>query len=260
MDELILGDCVEVMAGMDEDTVDLTVTSPPYDELRDYKGFTFNFDDTAEQLYRITKQGGVVVWVVGDSVVDGSESSTSFKQALRFKEIGFKLHDTMIYRKRGSSLPDPTRYFQSFEYMFVFSKGKPKTINKIHDVKNTWVGEHSGDTVREKDGKTWSRRARVTPAYTWRSNIWTYDIGWMKTTADDYAYEHPAMFPEALAKDHIISWSNKGDLVLDPFCGSGTTCKMAKYELRKYIGIEASDVYMKIAKRRLAQGVMQDFL
>ena len=257
MNDLINGDCLDVMANMDLESIDLTVTSPPYDQLRDYKGFSFNFEGVADQLFRVTKKGGVVVWVVGDSVIKGSESLSSFKQALYFKEIGFNVHDTMIYEKSGCSLPDPTRYFQSFEYMFVLSKGRPKTVNKIYDVKNKTVG-HKQNTprVRERNGEMTSRVKREIPEYSYRRNIWKIGVGYMNTTKDKFAYEHPAMFPEKLAQDHIYTWSNRGDVVLDPFCGSGTTCKMAKILERNYIGIEISQEYLEIARKRLTQDVI----
>ena len=257
--ELILGDCVPIMQSLDNEIIDLTVTSPPYDDLRSYDGYLFRMEETVKELYRITKKGGVVVWVVGDSVVDKSETLTSFKQALTFKEIGFNVHDTMIYQKNSSSLPDPTRYNQSFEYMFIFSKESPKTVNKIRDHKNTYFGLQSTNTVREKDGKLYPRRDRVAPEYSERGNIWSFDVGYNKSTTDNFAFDHPAMFPEKLAKDHILSWSNEGDLVLDPFCGSATTCKMAQQQSRNYIGIEMSEKYMEIAKRRMAQTVLQSY-
>ena len=256
---LILGDCVPIMQSMDNEIIDLTVTSPPYDDLRSYDGYLFRMEETVKELYRITKKGGVVVWVVGDSVVNKSETLTSFKQALTFKEIGFNVHDTMIYQKNASSLPDSTRYNQSFEYMFIFSKKSPKTINKIRDHKNTYFGLRSTNTVREKDGRLYPRRDRVTPEYGERGNIWSFDVGYNKSTTDNFAFDHPAMFPEKLAKDHILSWSNEGDLVLDPFCGSATTCKMAQQQSRNYIGIEMSEKYMEIAKRRMAQTVIQSY-
>jgi len=256
MNDLINGDCLDVMANMDLESIDLTVTSPPYDQLRDYKGFSFNFEGVADQLFRVTKKGGVVVWVVGDSVIKGSESLSSFKQALYFKEIGFNVHDTMIYEKSGSSLPDPTRYFQSFEYMFVLSKGRPKTVNKIYDVKNKNVGHKTTPHVRERNGEMTSRVKREIPEYSYRRNIWKIGVGYMNTTKDKFAYEHPAMFPEKLAQDHIYTWSNRGDVVLDPFCGSGTTCKMAKMLERNYIGIEISQEYLEIARKRLTQDII----
>tara|TARA_B100001245_G_C22872597_1_gene419621 strand:+ start:378 stop:1169 length:792 start_codon:yes stop_codon:yes gene_type:complete len=259
INKLINADCVETMGKWESDVIDLTVTSPPYDELRDYKGYDFDFRTVAKELFRVTKNGGVVVWVVGDSVVDGSETCTSFKQAMYFKEIGFNLHDTMIYQKKGASLPDPTRYFQSFEYMFVFSKGRPKTLNKIYDRQNVWTGKKSGNRVREKDGKTYWRKERTVEDVSYRGNIWEYLGGFMHTTGDEFAYKHPAMFPEGLAKDHILSWSNEGDLVLDPMCGSGTTCKMSKQNARNYIGIEISKEYLEIAERRMAQDVMMNY-
>ena len=259
--DIITGDCVSCMSEMDSDTIDLTVTSPPYDQLRDYKGYSFDFENTAKQLYRITKPGGVVVWVVGDSVINGSESGTSFKQALYFKEIGFNLHDTMIYQKTSSSLPDVSRYFQAFEYMFVLSKGKPKTVNLLVDRKNSTGGTmRTTKGHRTKDGKMeYKPNVKPTLEYGLRFNIWSYHTGYMKTTKDDYAFKHPAMFPEALAKDHILTWSNERDLVLDPFAGSGTTLKMAKQNNRDYLGIEMSEEYIEIIRKRLEQDAIQKY-
>ena len=253
LNEIIQGDCLEKLKDIPDNSIDLVVTSPPYDDIRDYKGYSFNFEGIAKELFRVTKKGGVVVWVVGDTVVKGSETGTSFKQALFFKEVGFNLHDTMIYQRAGSSLPDPTRYFQSFQYMFVLSKGRPNTINKIYDVKNRYGKDytHTNQTVREKDGKCYPRRNREGNEYSYRGNIWRYLAGYNLTTTDKYAFEHPAMFPEKLAEDHIISWSNEGDVVLDPFAGSGTTLKMAKKLNRNYIGIEISAEYIKIIHKRL---------
>ena len=256
--DIIEGDCVSCMSKMDSDTIDLTVTSPPYDQLRDYKGYSFDFENTAKQLYRITKPGGVVVWVVGDSVINGSESGTSFKQALYFKEIGFNLHDTMIYQKASSSLPDPTRYYQSFEYMFVFSKKtKPKTAHLLCDKPNRWAGyTHFGKgTIRTKDGQLKDRQIKPIPEFSPRNNIWKYNTGKGYSTKDDVAFEHPAIFPEKLARDHILSWSNEGDLVLDPFMGSGTTAVCCLETKRKFIGFEIDETYHNICTRRLEQHV-----
>ena len=247
-------DNVEGMNLLDENSVDLTVTSPPYDNLRSYKGFQWNFENVAKQLYRITKIGGVVVWVVGDSVINGSESGTSFKQALYFKEIGFNLHDTMIYEKCGN-LPAKNRYIQSFEYMFIFSKGKPKTVNIIKDRKNNWGGSKTfgKSSFRNKDGTLTIGRQREIAEYGSRTNIWKYANGYGFGQKDKIAYQHPATFPEQLAIDHILTWSNEGDIVLDPFLGSGTTAKEAKLLGRNYIGFEVSQEYCDIANKRLEQ-------
>lgn len=242
-------DCVEGMKLLPDSFVDLTVTSPPYDNLRNYNGFSWDFEATAKELYRVTKQGGVVVWVVGDATVNGSETGTSFRQALFFKDCGFNLHDTMIYQKSGVSYPESTRYLQQFEYMFIFSKGKPKSINLIKDRKNKYVGNvggnHRGGLCRREE-------------FGLRFNIWQYANGKYNTTKDEIAFLHPAVFPERLANDHIISWSNEGDVVLDPFMGSGTTAKMAILNNRNFIGFEISDEYCDIARKRIAQIVNKE--
>ena len=246
------GDSVKLMEELMDNTIDLTVTSPPYDKLRDYNGYSFDFEGMANELFRVTKEGGVVVWVVSDSTINGSETGTSFKQALYFKELGFNLHDTMIYQKQTMSFPDKTRYFNCFEYMFVFSKGKPKSINLIRDRKNKWAGTLTHGTKRESNGELTRRKQYVMGEFGVRFNTWEYATGLNCSTKDKIAFKHPAIFPEKLAEDHIISWSNEGDIVLDPMCGSGTTCKMAKLNHRNYIGIDESEEYCNIARERLS--------
>jgi site-specific DNA-methyltransferase (adenine-specific) len=245
---LHLGDCLEVMKSLPDAGIDLTVTSPPYDNLRTYNGYSFDFEGTAKELYRITKDGGVVVWVVGDATINGSETGTSFKQALYFKEIGFNLHDTMIYEKDGIAFPDKNRYQQSFEYMFVLSKGKPKCLNLIADRKNVSFGRKVTGTVRNADGSTQKMACfgQDIKEFGIRWNVWKF-----ASTKGNVKTGHPAMFPELLAHDHIVSWSNEGDTVLDCFLGSGTTGKVAKQLNRQFIGIEISPEYLEIAKKRI---------
>ena len=243
--------CLETMAKMPDCFVDLTVTSPPYDNLRTYNGYSFDFEAVAKELYRVTKQGGVVVWVVGDATIKGSETGTSFRQALFFKEIGFNLHDTMIYEKCGV-MPSKTRYCQMFEYMFVFSKGKPKTTNIIKDRKNNWGNTKTGNIgQRQKDGSVKKNGIKTISEFGSRFNIWRImnEGGFMNKDVETKL--HPAPFPEQLANDHIKSWSNEGDLVYDPFMGSGTTAKMAVLNKRNWIGSEISEEYCKIIERRI---------
>jgi len=253
--KLLNGDCLELMEGIKDGSVDITITSPPYDNMRDYKGYNFNFKGIAEQLYRVTKNGGVVVWVVGDAVIDGSESGTSFEQALHFKDIGFNLHDTMIYMKKNLTQPSVNRYFSSFEYMFVLCKGKLTTFNPLKDRINKSVGRvHLTNQIRKKDGSINVRKGRhITPKHGMRFNVWEYNVGTGQSTKDKYAFEHPAIFPEKLAEDHILSWSNVGDIVMDPMMGSGTTGKIAVLNNRNFIGIEISEKYFAIAQRRIKQ-------
>jgi site-specific DNA-methyltransferase (adenine-specific) len=257
LDTIYNTDCLEGMRQMDDNSVDLTVTSPPYDNLRTYKGYSFDFENIAKELYRVTKQGGVVVWVVGDATINGSETGTSFRQALFFKDIGFNLFDTMIYEKppRGAIGSNQT-YWQAFEYMFVFSKGKPNTINIIRDRKNKDSRKGDNGTKRLVDGTLQKRQRGGFDDYGRRTNIWQYYVGAGHSTKDEIAYKHPAIFPEALAADHIKTWSNEGDVVLDIFCGSGTTPKMARLLSRHYIGFEISAEYCEIIKQRLSQQVL----
>ncbi len=250
--------CVDGLSLLDNASVDLTVTSPPYDSLRLYEGAKWDFDvfsKVANLLFAKTKQGGVVVWVVGDGTIDGSETGTSFRQALYFQEIGFRIHDTMIYEKTGTPYPGKNRYYQNFEYMFVFSKGKPKTVNLIKDKQNSNAGKpaHWGRmTFRQKDGSLVEKGSNyITPEFGVRTNIWKYKTGHGNVTTDRAAYRHPAIFPDALAIDHILSWSNEGDLICDPFAGSGTTLKAANSLKRQFIGFEISKTYVDIAYERL---------
>jgi site-specific DNA-methyltransferase (adenine-specific) len=247
-------DCVEGMRMLPDECIDLTVTSPPYDNLRTYNGFEWNFEETAKNLYRVTKQGGVVVWVVGDATVKGSETGTSFKQALFFKECGFNLHDTMIwYKPDGFNFGSNYAYKQSFEYMFVFSKGKPKTINKIKDVPSKLAGKTIPSVRKHADGKIdRDSRVYIQEEFKYRPNVWA--INRPKKNNG-----HPAVFPEQLANDHIISWSNEGDLVFDPFAGSGTTPKMAVLNNRKYMGFEISKEYFDITNNRIDEAKTQGY-
>jgi site-specific DNA-methyltransferase (adenine-specific) len=242
--------CLDTMSRMPNEFIDLTVTSPPYDNLRTYKGYSFDFKSIAKELYRVTKQGGIVVWVVSDATINGSETGTSFKQALYFKECGFNLHDTMIYEKDAISFPDKNRYQNCFEYMFILSKNKPNTLNIIHDRKNLSFGRKVTGTNRKSNGETkkascYGNDIKELGA---RWNIWR-----IKTDKGNNKTGHPAMFPEQLANDHIISWSNEGDLVYDPFMGSGTTAKMAIANNRNWIGSEISAEYCDIIKERIKQ-------
>jgi len=253
--------CLDTMARMPDDFVDLTVTSPPYGNLRDYLGNSnFDFELIAIELFRVTKPGGVVVWVVGDVSKDFDESGDSFRQALFFKDIGFKLFDTMIYQKTGISYPDRTKYYQIFEYMFVFSKlQRPKTINLLEDRLNTYSGHKISGRERRKDGtlkESWgTRNKQRIKQYGIRYNIWSYDTGYNGSYFDDYVAGHPAVFPEKLAEDHILSWSNRGDLVYDPFLGSGTTAKSAIYHGRDFMGSEICAEYFEIASRRVREAL-----
>lgn len=255
IDQIICGDNVSVLRTFPDDSIDLVVTSPPYDNLRTYGGHSWDFEAVAQQLWRVIKPGGVVVWVVADATVDGSETGTSFRQALRFMEIGFRLHDTMIYRKTSGGIKGSHfSYLQSFEYMFVLSNGRPKAINLIDDRKNVAKpGTKIERTGRKRNGDF--KVEEVTrKEYGIRWNVWSYQVG--STVADAMAFNQPAIFPESLARDHILSWSNEGDIVLDPFNGSGTTTKMAREMGRRFIGIEVNEEYCEIARKRLMQKLL----
>lgn len=238
-------DCVEGLKLLKDESIDLTVTSPPYDNLRTYNGYCFDFESVAKELYRVTKLGGVVVWNVNDSTIKGSETGNSFRQALYFKELGFNLHDTMIWIKDGGGAVGSNKcYTQNFEYMFVFSKGAPKTINLIYDKPNKSFGQDKSGVGRRKvTGEHKIEQRKPSKEFSRRNNWWYIP--------PQKGAGHPAVFPEQLANDHIISWSNEGDVVLDPFSGSGTTHKMALLNNRKFIGFEISQEYVDIERKRL---------
>ena len=249
--------CLDGLKLVDDESIDLVVTSPPYDGLRTYNGYSFPFEDIAQELFRVIKQGGVIVWVVGDGTVDGGETLTSFRQALYFQQIGFTIHDTMIYQKHN---PTPNtgngvRYQQCFEYMFVISKGKPKTVNLLTEPRRNACNDRRTERMirrqRNVDGEFEEEHRYVIKDIVPRQNIWNYKVGLHNTTSDKIAFKHPAIFPEQLAIDHILSWSNESDIVLDPFMGSGTTAKSAILTNRRYLGFEISEEYCNIADERI---------
>jgi DNA modification methylase len=242
LDQIYVEDCLDTMARMPDSSIDFVLTSPPYDDLRKYNGFTFDFESVAQELYRILKDNSSVVWVVGDATKNGSESGTSFRQALFFQSLGFKIHDTMVYEKNSPTYPASrtgNRYTQIFEFMFVFAKGKPR-CSLLIDKPNKWAGH------KDFGGKL----KNPVPDFSPRNNIWKY-------TTSMNGVKHPAPFPELLAQDHILTWSAEGDVVYDPFMGSGTTAKMAKLNGRRFIGSEISQEYADTANERLSKMEMQ---
>lgn len=248
------GDNVEVLKQhVEDESVDLTVTSPPYDDLRTYNGFEWDIDGVIEQLWRVTKQGGVVVWVVGDKTHNGSETGTSFRTALKLMDAGWKLHDTMIYAKNNPVPLTHNRYEQQFEYMFVFSKGKPKTFNPImRENKHAGVTKTGTHRLTGDELKKMNNNGDKVKKESIEYNIWFYNVNKGSTTKDKIAHKHSAIFPEQLASDHIISWSNENDTVLDLFGGSGTVTKMAELNNRNSIYIDISEEYTELAKERLS--------
>ena len=247
--------CLDTMGRMDNDFIDLTITSPPYDNLRAYNGYSFDFERIAQELYRVTKEGGVLVWIVGDATIKGSETGTSFRQALFFKDCGFNLHDTMIYQKSTPPLTH-NRYEQNFEYMFIFSKGKLTTFNGLREPREYKDNRKKKAFGRNKDnsvdkGFASKKETRL------KRNIWRIFAG--GGNSDKIASKHPAIFPEQLANDHIVSWCNEGDLVYDCFMGSGTTAKMAVVNNRNWIGSEISKEYCTITEQRIKENAHKLF-
>ena len=270
LNKIYCEDCINTMSRMEDNFIDLTVTSPPYDNLRTYND---NIDETwgedvwkpiIKELYRVTKKGGVVVWVVGDATIDFCETLTSFNQAIWGVQCGFNLLDTMIYAKKSyaPAYPNMKRYAQVFEYMFVFSKGKPKVFNavRVHKKESSIKSNKQSGGFRQKDGSMKYKKLDSSSIEKDDCNVWLYDTGGGKSTNDYEAYNHPASFPDKLARDHIYSWSNEGDIVYDPFMGSGTTAKMAHLLKRKWIGSELSQEYVDLAYKRLEPYLTQTTL
>jgi DNA modification methylase len=262
-------DNIEGMKLLDDNSIDLTVTSPPYSNLRDYKKYNWNFEIVAKELYRITKQGGILVWIIGDKTKNGTEELVPYKQCLYFNSIGFNVWDTMIYAKNNCPFPANVRYNQQFEFMFIFSKNNAKTFHPIKELKSEKEIEKikkgsinfKSKSFRNKDGTTnradsngnMLKRIELSgkKLEKTKGNVWFYNSGYMVSSKDKISFNHPATFPEQLAQDHILSWSNENDLVLDPFMGSGTTAKMAILNKRNFIGFEISQEYCNIANERI---------
>lgn len=242
--------CIDTMANMPSESVDMVLTSPPYDDLRNYNGFDLPLERIIKGLFRILKKGSVVVWVVGDKTEDGSETGTSFRQALAFKELGFNIHDTMIYYKNNPMPTTGKRYHQHFEYMFAFSKGAPKTFNPMTEP--TKYNGLANMKNRGKEGTLNYKKVERTKEKK-MGNVFFYSVGGGISTKDKIAYKHPAIFPEKLAYDQIRTWSNEGDIIYDPFMGSGTTAKVAHLLKRKWVGSEISAEYTEISNQRLKE-------
>lgn len=256
--------CIDTLHRMPDELIDMTITSPPYDDLREYKGYHFPVEEIAASLFHKTKVGGVVIWVVGDRTVNGDETLTSFKHAFAFKDAGFKVHDTMIYAKNNPIPADSgKRYRQCFEYMFCFSKGQPKTFNPITQ---TIKQEKAFKSFRiTKVGRNDLAHDHVAPKerkvdnifYYGDTEIFYYNVG-TSSAEDKIAFQHPAIFPEQLARDQVLTWTNEGDVVYDCFMGSGTTAKVAEQLKRRWLGSEVSDEYVKIAEQRLRPYVKKE--
>jgi DNA modification methylase len=251
LDKIYCGECSAVMSTLSAESIDLVVTSPPYGKLRDYNGFVFKHKPIIKELWRIMKPGGVVVWVIGDETEDGSEKNDSVFHKLYFNHVGFRTHDTMIYY-RQPQYPSNGRYTQFFEYMFVFSKGTPRIFNPIKDKPNKYTKTRWIKSQRDKDGSL-NKPPHIAKGSIMglRTNVWKYAAGGGSVIGDPICHEHPAPFPEKLAADHIKSWSNPGDILLDPMCGSGTTLAMAAKLNRHFIGIDCSQEYCVLSQRRV---------
>jgi site-specific DNA-methyltransferase (adenine-specific) len=257
IDQILNCDCLEGMRGLPGGSIDMTLTSPPYDHVRRYGGDLLDFKTfrrVAQELYRLTRPGGMVVWIVADGIADHTETCTSARQKLYFRKVGFKVYHTMVMARTGSRWPARVRYGDALEYAFILSKGKPKTVNLLRDKENRQAGLVYKDAPRplaQRERPLPTVKGKPISAFGVRSAVWTYTGGGRTTTRDRYAYDHPALMPEHLAEDHILSWSRPGDLVFDPMAGAGTTTKMALLNHRRYLGYEVNPQYHEIALRRM---------
>lgn len=252
--QIININCVQGMKSLPDDIIPLTVTSPPYDDLRTYDGLAeWDFMDVANELYRITMPGGVVVWVVQEQIIDGSESGETSRQRLAFANIGFRLHHTMVMEKTGGHQHSKVRYGRPLEYAFILSKGKPRHFCPLRDKPNKEAGRIKVFLNRNRDGSFAPKKKSKVHPYGFRSSVWEYATGKNNTAKEDYAFEHPALMPEKMAEDFIRSWSRVGDLVFNPFAGGGTAMKMALLNHRRYLGFEINPKYVEIAQRRLME-------
>jgi site-specific DNA-methyltransferase (adenine-specific) len=247
-------DCLDGMARLSDECIPFTLTSPPYDDLRTYDGLAkWDFMAVARELYRITVPGGVVVWIVQEQIIDGSESGATSRQRLAFADIGFRLHHTMVMGKQSGYQFSDKRYGRPLEYAFILSKRAPRYFCPIRDKRNRWAGQTRNKSNRNPDG-TFDRPGQwTTRPYGVRGSIWFYTTGKHHSAKEAYAFDHPALMPEQMAEDHIMSWTKMGDIVFDPFAGAGTSLKMALLNHRRYLGFEINPRFVEIAKRRLRE-------
>ena len=263
---LVNGDCANILPLLPP--ADLILTSPPYGSMREYGGFqqAFDFASIASAIVANLTPGGVLVWIVGDQVVDGDESFESLHQALAFKALGLKAHQRLIFHRWSTAGVRANAYYKDFVDMYVFSKGKPKVVNLLHDRKNQKAGRPAdfcnragrrGDKIPTYRGQN----GKLVPDYSNRGSIWSYPTGMAagQKNGDLTPQElsaHPAIFPIRLAIDHILSWTNSGDLVIDPMAGSGTTLRAAADLERRAIGVEINPSYCALIRHRLSQAVL----
>jgi site-specific DNA-methyltransferase (adenine-specific) len=248
--------CLDTMQRLEDNSIDLVITSPPYDNMRKYgdgknyhqrlkdTGYSFEFEEIAKELTRTLKEGGVIMWNVQDQTIKGSRTGNSMRQALYFmEECGLFMHDHLIWYKTGTPFPSPYRYRNVWENMFVFSKGKPKHFDPI--LKRNKTGGDSRKRRRERDHNgELVMQEREVKIKEWGidDNVW-YVSNHFKSNDKKRIENHPAIMPEELVRRHIQSWTNEGDIVYDPFSGSGTTSKVAAEMDRTYLGSEINKEY-----------------
>ena len=255
-------DCLETMKRMPDNYVDLILTSPPYDNMRSYggnknyhqrlnqTGFSFDFEGIAKELTRVLKPGGVIMWNVQDQTIKGSRTGNSMRQALFFmEECGLFLHDHLIWYKTGTPFPSIYRYRNVWENMFILTKGKPNTFNPILKKNKTGGASRNRRRERNHNGElVMKERVVTTKEYGIDDNVW-YITNHFNVTDEMKKYGHPAVMADEVAKRHIQSWTNEGDVVYDPFLGAATTTRLAKQMNRNWIGSEIHKPYFDISKK-----------
>lgn len=253
MNGLQLGDCLEGMRQIDSNAVDLTVTSPPYDAMRDYGGHEWDFAEIATELFRITKPGGIVAWNVQNQIIGGQESLSAERQRLYFCDAcGFRPHSTIyVLTTAAFRKPSKARYADTVQLVYIFSKGTPKTINILKDRKNKTAGASVRYGTRKKDGSRRYGNLKITPDLGYRTNAWYIKQCVQPHASNKFIHEHPALMPEPLAQDLVLSFSNPMELVLDPFAGAGTTARAAILSGRQYVGFEVHKPYYELAMKNI---------
>jgi site-specific DNA-methyltransferase (adenine-specific) len=245
-------DCLEGMRKLPDDSIDLVVTSPPYDNLRTYKGFSVDLHSTGKEAYRVLKDGGIAVMVIQDQTKAFAKTLTSFRLIIDWCDnIGFRLFETIIYRKYGTEGAWwKARFRVDHEYMPIFLKGKkPQYFNKkLLMVPSKHGGEIlTGSGNRRTTGETTKTVTRPINPTKCRGTIWDYLMAGDK---DPLKRKHPAPFPDQIPIDFITCFCPPKGIVLDPFIGSGSTAVAAKKLGRHYIGFEITPEYCEIAEQR----------
>ena len=257
INSIICGDSAEVLKNFPDNSIDMVVTSPPYDGLRDYNGFSLDLHKIGKEIYRVLKDGGIAVMVIQDATKDFAKSLTSFRTIVDWCDnVGFRLFETVIYHKNGTEGAWWKQRFRvDHEYMPIFMKGKkPQYFNKEPlKIPSKHGGKvMSGSGNRRTDGTLSETVRRPINTMKCRGTVWDYLMAGDK---NPLKRKHPAVFPDKIPYDCIQCFCPEGGLVLDPFIGCGSTAVMAKVLGRNYIGIDISREYCDLAEERIEKDV-----